>query len=287
MLFGITMTVALICVFALIAVIIVSHNKEDGNVEGEVLKEKILDCLPGENCGACGFSDCAMLAGKIADGEAESSSCPAGGIVTSQAISLVLGEKEHYETRMRAQIMCSARNRDVRQKYVYDTDSGVSDCIALMRLGGGEKSCKYACVGMGTCAEVCSFDAIEIHEGLAVVNPSKCTGCGRCVNICPKHLIKLIPYDTFNWVGCMSHDSDNRSKYNCGVGCTGCGECVKVCPENAVNLKGHLAEIDYDKCTGCDMCYKVCPEGIIWKADVVSGDELKVVHGFQHSRISR
>lgn len=48
-------------------------------------------------------------------------------------------------------------------------------CIAYEKLGGCEK-----------CADYCPFGAITIDENrLPVVDPSKCNGCGVCVNICP------------------------------------------------------------------------------------------------------
>ncbi|MFQ8887030.1 MAG: 4Fe-4S binding protein [Bilophila wadsworthia] len=33
--------------------------------------------------------------------------------------------------------------------------------------------------------QVCPFDAIEVRGGLARVNASKCTGCGKCAETCP------------------------------------------------------------------------------------------------------
>ena len=48
-------------------------------------------------------------------------------------------------------------------------------CIAFEKLGGCQK-----------CADYCPFGAITIDEKrLPVVDPSKCNGCGVCVNICP------------------------------------------------------------------------------------------------------
>jgi ferredoxin len=41
------------------------------------------------------------------------------------------------------------------------------------------------CSGCGTCDEICSFGAIEIIEGRAVINARKCFGCGVCANLCP------------------------------------------------------------------------------------------------------
>ena len=148
--------------------------------------------------------------------------------------------------------------QNIRKKYIYE--SGAEDCLAASKLGGGDKMCKYACVGLGSCAAACPFDAISVKDGVANVEYTKCNGCGMCVSACPKGIIKLIPYDTYNWVGCMSREIGRRSAEGCLSGCTGCGECLRVCPENAIVLqKSRLAEIDYTKCSGCGMCFSVCP----------------------------
>jgi NADPH-dependent glutamate synthase beta subunit-like oxidoreductase len=54
------------------------------------------------------------------------------------------------------------------------------------------KVCTIGCLGLGTCARVCPFDAISMGpEGLPVVDEKKCTGCGTCERVCPKHIITL------------------------------------------------------------------------------------------------
>lgn len=34
------------------------------------------------------------------------------------------------------------------------------------------------------CAAACTFHALEIHDGKAVLNPDKCTGCAKCIEAC-------------------------------------------------------------------------------------------------------
>ncbi|WP_170180250.1 4Fe-4S binding protein [Desulfoglaeba alkanexedens] len=45
------------------------------------------------------------------------------------------------------------------------------------------------CVGCGECAKACSFGAISIQNGKAVVAPQLCQGCRVCVSACPKGAI--------------------------------------------------------------------------------------------------
>ena len=74
-------------------------------------------------------------------------------------------------------------------KYIYD---GLDDCRAVALLGGGMKVCTIGCLGLGTCARACPFDAITMGpQGLPVVDEKKCTGCGTCERVCPKHIINL------------------------------------------------------------------------------------------------
>ncbi len=42
------------------------------------------------------------------------------------------------------------------------------------------------CIGCGECEKVCPYNAIEVIDGDAVINPSLCRLCYRCVEICPK-----------------------------------------------------------------------------------------------------
>jgi Fe-S-cluster-containing hydrogenase component 2 len=41
------------------------------------------------------------------------------------------------------------------------------------------------CVGCGECARACTFGAIEIKDGKAVVNAALCQGCRVCLAACP------------------------------------------------------------------------------------------------------
>jgi len=47
-----------------------------------------------------------------------------------------------------------------------------------------------ACIGCGVCEETCTFDAIEVVDGVAVVN-EKCTLCGACVDSCEAEALSI------------------------------------------------------------------------------------------------
>ena len=229
---------------------------------------QVRDALPGANCGGCGYSGCDALATAIVEGKAPCGACTVGGDPVARQIGAIMGVTVAKKQRMRAQVMCSGGDENAVKKYVYD---GAQDCIAAARLAGGDKLCPYGCIGLGTCASVCPFGAIRVENGVAAVDYRKCEGCGACANACPKKLIRLIPFDSAHWVGCMSREKGVTVRSQCKVGCIGCSLCAKSCPTGAIGLTGTLAEIDYTKCIGCDACVEKCPRHIIWSASKQDG----------------
>ena len=235
--------------------------------------ESIAELLPGANCGGCGYASCHALAEAIERGEAKTNACRATSEDNIKKISAIMGVEAEASVKMRAQVMCSGTRDNVRLKFIYE---GPKDCLAAVKLGGGNKVCLNGCLGYGSCVEKCSFDAIKVIDGVARVNSGKCTGCGACVSACPKNIIKLIPYDSPYWVGCMSVDNGKQTVKNCDVGCIGCRICEKNCEAGAIKIENFVASIDYGKCTGCGVCAMKCPRHII-RTNNVEGHEKKVL----------
>ena len=46
------------------------------------------------------------------------------------------------------------------------------------------------CTGCGRCVEACSFNAIGIKDGKAVINDD-CVECGGCVSECPQEALSV------------------------------------------------------------------------------------------------
>ncbi len=227
-------------------------------VEVDEKEEAVLTALPGNNCGGCGFPGCAGLASAIAKGEAPVNACPVGGDEVGQKIAAIMGVEAKESKRLVAFVHCQGDCEKTHQDYDY---CGIEDCRMMSFVpGGGPKSCNSGCLGYGTCAKVCPFDAIHVENGVAVVDKEKCKACGKCIEVCPKKLISLIPYSAKQVVACSSVDKGPVTMKACSVGCVGCGICVKNCPNDAVRVENFHAIIDHEKCVGCGICQEKCPK---------------------------
>jgi electron transfer flavoprotein alpha subunit len=63
------------------------------------------------------------------------------------------------------------------------------------------------CTGCGECEDVCTFEAIFVKDGVAVVDQDACTLCGICVDGCPEGALelhgeeRLLATDLSSWKG--------------------------------------------------------------------------------------
>lgn len=237
--------------------------------------EAVRACLPGNNCGGCGYSGCDGLAKAIVQGEAPPTACPVGGQACVDAICQTLGMEPASAIRLVAFVKCAGSCDKSVFEYEYFGDS---DChrVALAP-GRGSKACAYGCTGLGSCVRACPFQAIEMVNGCAVVNPQKCKACGKCISVCPNHLIELIPETAGYAVRCSSREKGRVVREMCDAGCIGCGICAKLCPQKAITVENNVAHIDQASCIGCGLCATKCPAHIIvtpfGKAAVVDAPE--------------
>lgn len=221
-------------------------------------EEAVLAELPGNNCGGCGYAGCSGLAAAIAKGEAPVNACPVGGEPVGKKIAAIMGVEAAETQRKVAYVACQGDCDRAKKNYEY---YGIEDCRMMSFVpGGGPKTCNDGCLGFGTCAKVCPFDAIRVVNGVAVVDKEACKACGKCVAVCPKHLISLIPYDAKYAVACQSRDKGPVTMKACETGCIGCGICTKNCPNQAVSVTEFHAVIDQEKCSGCGVCAQKCPK---------------------------
>ena len=224
---------------------------------------RIRDCLPGANCGACGYSGCDGYAKALSEGKTDvTNACVPGGDGAAREIADVLGVKAEAVIKKVAIVACNGNCDAAPHKYEYH---GQMSCRIANMSYNGDKSCTFACLGYGDCANVCPHKAISIANGVASIDQDLCVGCGLCATVCPKHVISLIEEKTKVTVLCSNHDKGAVTRKACSNGCIGCGKCQKTCQNDAIKVDHNLAVIDYDKCIGCGECADVCPVGCIKK----------------------
>lgn len=250
--------VIIVSVIGIIAGVGLSLASEFFAVKKNETEEKIRECLPGANCGACGYTGCDGYAKALAEGREESTSlCGPGGADAANAIASALGKTAEKIVPTAAVVMCGGNCDKAEAKLQY---AGVHSCKAAAQLFGGYKSCLYGCLGYGDCIEACPYNAIFICDGIARVNTHECRACKKCTTVCPKGIIKMMPLDTPHAaVICHNNDKGAQTRRICSAGCIGCGKCVKACENGAVKVTNFLSEVDYTKCTGCGKCTEVCP----------------------------
>ncbi len=135
--------------------------------------------------------------------------------------------------------------------------------------------------------QVCPVDAISMKNGKAVIDPTKCIGCKRCVVgvaslIPPKREaveapVAAPPATAVNpadetpkadEAGNVTKPQVSQPTKNKEVtkeksthvrlvnsdDCIGCQLCVANCPDNAIRMVDGKAVIDPEKCTDCGIC---------------------------------
>jgi Na+-translocating ferredoxin:NAD+ oxidoreductase subunit B len=255
----IVISVIILCVCGLVAGVTLAVASRVFSVQTDPRVDKIEKLLPGANCSGCGNPSCYAYAKSMVEKDVEPNLCVLAQDKGDE-IGGILGKEISERQSCIAAIKCCGGVQSEKQ-YKY---SGISSCRALMMLSGGDSCCQYGCLGFGDCIEVCQFNALsQDKRGEPVVDRLRCTGCGKCVDECPKNVILLLPETAVPFVACNSRDKGKIVRHICHSGCIGCRKCIKSCSESAISLQNEIIQIDYDKCNGCGKCIEECPRDVI------------------------
>lgn len=249
---------------ALCAVMLIAASKFFAVKENEKVA-KIRECLPGANCGACGYAGCDGYAKALAEEEGiKTNLCTPGADAAAKQIAEILGVEAEDVVEQVAVIHCYGDCHHTSKKMKYE---GIESCAAAKTMYGGEGLCTYGCIGLGDCVSVCPQDAICIENGIAHIDARLCIGCGLCAKACPRGIIELMADVERVLVTCHNEEKGAVVRKKCDSGCIGCKMCEKNCPEGAIKVENNLARINYELCQNCDTCAKVCPVGCILVSD--------------------
>lgn len=238
-----------------IGIVILIASKKLAVAENPLVEE-IAEALPGSNCGACGYPGCRGLAEALAADPDLEATCPVGGETVANEVARILGVERKVAEKKVARLMCGGTVDCASRIGIYE---GIEDCALVEYSSSATKVCTYGCLGLGTCARACPFEAIELVDGVIRIDEAKCTGCGVCVEVCPRDCIELMGANRTIWVACHSQDKGAQVRKICKVGCIGCKKCEKNCPTGAIKVENFYAHIDQTLCSGCGKCAELCP----------------------------
>ena len=262
---SIILAIVSVSVIGLICSIVLAVASKIMAVPVDETEVKIRDCLPGANCGACGYAGCDGYAAALAKGEIQKANmCVPGGDSTARKIADILGIEAGDVVEQVAVIHCRGDCDVTGDKLNYQ---GINSCAAAKLFYGGHGKCTYGCLGYGDCASVCPNNAICIEKGIARIDTRRCIGCGLCAKKCPNGLITTEDDTIKTMVTCNNKDKGAVTRKSCTHGCIGCFKCAKECPAHAITVENNLAKIDYSKCIHCGKCAEVCTTGCIMVAD--------------------
>lgn len=250
--------IGIICASVLVIASKLMAVKEDERLP------KVRECLPGANCGACGFAGCDGYAEALCeDSQTPANRCVPGGEETARRLSEVLGVDFSEVDRHVAVVHCAGDCTKTKDKVIY---KGINSCEASKLMYGGKGSCIYGCLGLGDCVRACPQNAIRIENGVASINTDECIGCGICVGACPNHIISLVSDRDRIIVTCSNRDKGALTRKVCDNGCIGCKKCERHCPMGAIRVKDHVAVIEEEKCAECSqfgICAQNCSSNCI------------------------
>lgn len=243
---GILVAVLVIAVLGAVAALALAIADKYLAVQEDPRIGLVTGALPGANCGGCGFAGCGDYARALVAGTAAPGGCTAADDKVSAEIAKILGvEASATERRVALVKCCGTRSEAIR---VGDYN-GICDCASAAATAGGDKGCRFGCLGYGACANVCPRNAIRIEDGLAAVDKRLCIGCGKCVAACPRKLIRLVPAKATVHVLCNNPLRGPEVNKVCGVGCMGCHLCEKNAGGKEAGhfaFEGFLARVNYD-----------------------------------------
>ena len=238
----VTSTIVMFLLAAAFAVALGIANQKL-RVETDPRQATVEAVLPQINCGGCGYPGCAAYAEAVTKGETEVNLCGPGGLDVAQQIAEIMGVELGDTWTRRPVVHCCARDQD---RATHPTLVRMATC-GEADVAGQSHACAFGCLGVGDCMVVCPFGAVQMIDGLPLIDYSLCTSCGACERVCPRGIIEMVPFkaDRMLVVVCSSKDPGRFVRQICPVGCISCGACARA--SDLFKVDANLARLDYEK----------------------------------------
>ena len=90
--------------------------------------------------------------------------------------------------------------------------------------------CGCCCEAMIAARKFAIFNPVHTSNFIPEINIESCTGCGKCVSICPVEAMTLVSANN------PAHPKKKKARLNQDI-CLGCGLCVRACNDDSLELK--------------------------------------------------
>lgn len=258
---GIVVAILLLSGLGFIFGLVLAFVAKIFHIEVDDRIEKIIKILPGINCGICGYAGCSGYAEALVKNDVDVNLCLPGAHEVIDKIGKIVGKKAQVKLKYVAKVFCLGDDAVALKDYDFN---GEEDCICVSDYFGGDKACKYSCVGRGNCIRICPVDAIMRDEYNRVwINANLCIGCEKCVSICPTKVIKMVPINGEYFVACSSPESGKIVKTICKKGCIACKICEKMAGIQRIKVENNLARVDYSSDINLYDAAVKCPTDVI------------------------
>jgi len=107
------------------------------------------------------------------------------------------------------------------------------------------------CTGCGKCVEICAFNALRLVEGRPVLNGFFCEGCGACEAICPVKAITMKPIENAEIKIKKNVQNFPLVSAQLYPGETGSGKIVDEIKKRAENFEYEVMILDSPAGIGC------------------------------------
>ena len=144
---GITSAIMIISGIGIVAAIVLVLAAKFMHVEEDERIGKVQECLPGANCGACGYAGCADYAKAIVEKDAPLNLCIPGGAAAAEGAAKVMGKTAGATAAKVAVVACQGFECNTSKKFDYQ---GVTTCSAAAKMFAGPTACAYGCMGFAT-----------------------------------------------------------------------------------------------------------------------------------------
>lgn len=124
-----------------------------------------------------------------------------------------------------------------------------------------------ACTRCGRCVDACPTHIVKLASGRVRVDfaEGECTFCGACVAACPEPAFDVASHAAGARAWQVVARIDDTCLARLDVPCQSCGD---ACESHAIRfrVRGNAVpdpRVDASACTGCGACVRVCPASAI------------------------